>query len=267
MIDLHCHILHGLDDGAKNLDEAAEMARMAEKDGITTIVATPHLFRGDFTPDDLSIIEKKLEELRYVLKKNSIGVEIIKGAEVHISHNLIDEIRKNRDYLVLNGSSYIILEFPAGHVFSGVKELLFELLSEGMRPIIAHPERNYVFMRSPDLLYELVRTGALTQANSGSFNGLYGRRVEEAAYRFLELNLTHFIASDAHNPRPNGMWLSQVANIVEERMGNKEVAIALVNDNPHAILEDKEPVYHPDPIDPKGKEKSFKIKIPKLFKR
>jgi len=266
MIDLHCHILHGLDDGAKNLDEAAEMVKMAEKDGITKIVATPHLFRGDFTPDDLSIIEKKLEELRYVLKKNSIGVEIIKGAEVHISHNLIDEIRKNRDYLVLNGSTYIILELPAGHVFSGVKELLFELLSEGMRPIIAHPERNYVFMRNHGLLYELVQAGALTQANSGSFNGLYGRRVEEAACRFLELNLTHFIGSDSHNPRTSPMWLSQAAKKVEDRMG-QEVASALVNDNPHAILEDEEPIYHPDPIDPQKNGKAFKIKIPKVFRR
>ncbi len=266
MIDLHCHILHGLDDGAKSHDEAAEMAKMAEKDGITKIVATPHLFRGDFTPDNLSIIEKKLEELRYVLKKNSIGVEIIKGAEVHISHNLIDEIRKHRDYLVLNGSTYLILEFPAGHVFSGIKELLFELLSEGMRPIIAHPERNYVFMRNHGLLYDLVQAGALTQANSGSFSGLYGRRVEEAACRFLELNLTHFIASDAHNPRPNGMWLSRAVQNVEERMGH-EAASALVNENPHAILEDEEPVCHPDPIDPHKMEKSLKLKIPKFFKR
>jgi len=266
MIDLHCHILHDLDDGAKSLDEAAEMAKMAEKDGITTIVATPHLFRGDFMPTDLSIIEKKLEELRYVLKKNKIDVEIIKGAEVHISHNLIEEIQKNRDYLMLNGSSYMFLEFPAGHVFSGVKELLFELLSGGIRPIIAHPERNYVFMRNHGLLYDLVQTGALTQANSGSFNGLYGSRVEEAAFRFLELNLTHFVASDSHNPRPSAMWLSKAVENIEERMG-QEMASALVNDNPHAILEDREPAYHPDPVDPQKNDRSFKMKIPKFFRR
>jgi protein-tyrosine phosphatase len=266
MIDLHCHILHGLDDGAKSLDEAAEMANMAEKDGIRTIVATPHLFRGEFTPKDLGIIEKKIEELQYVLEKNNIDVEIVKGAEVHIAHNLMDEIRKNRDFLVLNGSSYLFLEFPAGHVFSGVKEMLFELMTEGFKPIIAHPERNYVFMRSPDLLFELLQMGTLTQANSGSFTGLYGRRVLEAAFHFLELRFTHFLGSDAHNPRLPHLWLSDAVRSFEERIG-KEAAYALVNDNPHAVLNDKELPYLPDPVDPTEKERSFKIKIPRLFKR
>jgi protein-tyrosine phosphatase len=266
MIDLHCHILDGLDDGAKSLDEATEMARMAEKDGITKIVATPHLFRGDFMPDDLSIIEKKVGELRRALEENNINVEIIKGAEVHITHNLIEEIRKNRDYLVLNGSSYMLLEFPAGHVITGVKQLLFDLMSEGIRPIIAHPERNYVFMRSEDLLFDLVGMGALTQANSGSFTGLYGRRVKEAAFRFLGLNLTHFMASDAHNPRPSAMWLSEAVQSAEESMGNGGIS-ALVNANPDAILEDRDLLDLPHPVDPKGKEKSFRIKIPRLFQR
>jgi len=265
MVDLHCHILHGLDDGAKSLDEAAEMAKMAEIDGITQIVATPHLFRGDFTPKDLGVIQRKIDELSYVLEKNRIGVEIIKGAEVHISHNLIDEIRKNRDHLVLNGSSYIILEFPAGHVFSGVKELLFDLLSEGMRPIIAHPERNYVFMRNPDLLYELVEAGALTQANSGSFTGLYGRQVEETAFRFLELNLTHLMGSDAHNPRPSSLWFSQALKNMGEKTG-QEVSY-LVNDNPHAVLEGRELVHQPEAINPRKSEKACKIKIPKFFRK
>jgi protein-tyrosine phosphatase len=255
-----------LDDGAKSLDEAAEMAKMAERDGIKTIVATPHLFRGDFTPEDLGIIEKKIKELRYVLEKNNIGVEIIKGAEVHIAHNLIEEIRKNRDYLVLNGSSYMFLEFPSGHVFSGVKELLFELMTEGFKPIIAHPERNYVFMRSPDLLYELVQMGALTQANSGSFTGLYGRRVEEAAFHFLELCFTHFMGSDCHNPRPPHHWFSDAVKVVAERVGH-ETAHALVNDNPHAILNDDDLSYLPHPVNPAEKERSFKVKIPRLFKR
>jgi protein-tyrosine phosphatase len=266
MIDLHCHILHGLDDGAKNLDEAVEMANMAEKDGIKTIVATPHLFRGDFIPKDLGIIQKKIDELMSILEKKNIDVKIVKGAEVHIAHNLMDEIRKNRNYLVLNGSSYMFLEFPAGHVFSDVKELLFELMTEGCRPIIAHPERNYVFMRSPDILFELLQMGALTQANSGSFIGLYGRRVEEAAVRFLELRFTHFLGSDAHNPRLPHRWLSEAVSTFEESIG-KEAANALVYDNPHAVLNDNELPYLPDPIDPTEKERSFKVKIPRLFKR
>jgi protein-tyrosine phosphatase len=217
-------------------------------------------------PDDMSIVEKKVSHLQHALDENGINVEIVKGAEVHITHNLIEEIRENRNDLVLNGSSYMLLEFPAGHIIAGVKEFLFEVMSEGICPIIAHPERNYVFMRNADLLYELVGMGALTQANSGSFTGLYGRRVKEAAFRFLGLKLTHFIGSDAHNPRPSAMWLSEAVKRAEEGMGNGDIS-TLVNDNPHAILEDRELLDLPQPIDPKEIEKSFRIKIPRLFRR
>ncbi|MFQ6038757.1 MAG: tyrosine-protein phosphatase [Candidatus Aminicenantales bacterium] len=266
MIDLHCHILHGLDDGARSLDEAAEMAKAASKGGIQTIVATPHLYRGDEVPKNLNIIRKKCDELRYVLSKNHVDVEIVQGAEVHVSHNLVDEIRKNKKKLFLNSSSYMFLEFPSGHVFSGVKDLLFDLMSDGIRPIIAHPERNAVFVRHPSLLYELVQMGVLAQANSGSFIGLYGSRVEEAAFRFLELNLLHFMASDAHNPRPPSLWLQEAADAVEERFG-KDVVSALVNDNPHAVLEDEELPYLPRPLDPSQQKRSIRIKLPRFFKK
>jgi protein-tyrosine phosphatase len=266
MIDLHCHILHGVDDGSKSLDESIEMARWAAKDGIKKIVATPHLFRGDFTQQDLSVIPRKLDELRQALHNRRIDVEIVKGAEVHITHNVIDKIRENRDSLMLDGSSYLIIEFPAGHIFSGIKDLLFEMLSGGIRPIIAHPERNYVFMSNPDILYELVKAGAMTQANSGSFTGLYGKKVEEAAFRFLELNLTHVIGSDAHNARPSPLWLSQAVKNIEKSMG-EGTASSMVNDNPGAVLEDKDLPYLPDPVDPRKITRSFKIKIPRLFRK
>ena len=264
MIDLHTHILPGLDDGARSLEESLEMAKIAERDGIEKIVATPHLFRGDFIYEDLSIIEKKRSELSQALKENNIHVEILAGAEVHISHNLIDEIRKNRENLVLNKSSYMFVEFPSDLVFSGAKNLFFELMSEGIIPIIAHPERNSVFIHSPSLLYELIQMGALSQANSGSFSGLYGRRVEEAVLHFLGLNLIHFIASDCHGTHSVVSRLSEAVRKVE-MIVDEEKAHALVKDNPQAVLNDGEIPYLSDPINPKEKEKSFKIKSPKIF--
>ena len=264
MIDLHTHILPGLDDGARTMEESLEMARIAERDGVEKIVATPHLFRGNFIHEDLSIIEKKRSELSQALKENNIHVEILAGAEVHISHNLIDEIRKNREYLVLNQSSYMFVEFPSDLVFSGAKNLFFELMSEGINPIIAHPERNSVFIHNPSLLYELIQMGGLSQANSGSFSGLYGRRVEEAVLHFLELNLIHFIASDSHNTHSVVSRLSEAVKIARMIVG-EEKARALVKDNPQAVLDDKEIPYLPDPINPKEKEKSFKINIPNIF--
>jgi len=265
MIDLHCHILPGLDDGAESLEEAVEMARIAEGEGIEKIAATPHLFRDNFVHEDLSIINERRRELSRALEAKKIQVEILGGAEVHISHNLIDEIRKNRSYLVLNRSSYMFVEFPSEHVFSGVKELFFELMSEGIMPIIAHPERNLVFARNPSFLYELVQMGALTQANSGSFSGIYGNEVEEAVFRFLKLNLIHFIGSDGHNRRSLAPRLSKAVKRAEVVLGKRE-AKALVADNPKAVLEDREIPYLPEALNPAERERKFKFNIPGIFK-
>lgn len=265
MIDLHCHILPGIDDGAKSLEEAVEMAKIAEDEGIERIVATPHLFRGDFMHEDLSIIEERRKELSRALEANNIHVELLSGAEVHIAHNLMEEIRKNRNSLVINRSSYMFVEFPSRHVFSGVKELFFELMSEGIIPIIAHPERNSVFVRNPTFLYDLVQMGSLAQANSGSLSGMYGREAEQAISLFLEMNLIHFIGSDGHNTTALAPRLLEARERAERIIG-EEGAWSLVRENPGAVLEDKEIPYQPEAMNPSKKEKRLPLKIP-LFKR
>ncbi len=265
MIDLHCHILPGLDDGAKSLEESVEMAQIAEDDGIERIVATPHLFRGYFMQEDPGIIEEKKEELSRAFKANDIHLELLSGAEVHISHNLMDEIMKNRESLVIDRSSYMFVEFPSRHVFSGVKELFFELMSEGIIPIIAHPERNSVFVRNPTFLYELIRMGSLAQANSGSLSGVYGREAEQAVLRFLDMNLIHFIGSDGHNTHALAPRLSEARESAERIIG-KEGAWSLVRENPGAVLEDRPIPYQPEAVNPSKKEKRLSLKT-SIFKR
>ena len=260
MVDLHCHILPGLDDGARSLEEAVEMAKIAEAEGIERIVATPHLFREDFVVEDLGEIEEKRRLLTRTLETRNIHVKILRGAEVYIAHNLIDEIRKNRDFLVINHHHYMFVEFPSSHVFSGVKELFFELMSEGITPIIAHPERNSVFASRPSFLYELVQLGSLVQANSGSFSGIYGRKVEQAVFLFLELHLVHFIASDGHNQRSLAPRLLEAKKRAEEILGKGE-AMALVKDNPRAVLEGKEIPYWPEALKPSKEEKRLALRI------
>lgn len=260
MIDLHCHVLPGVDDGARSLEEAVEMARIAEAEGIERIVATPHLFREGVECETLSTIEKKRQLLTRILDAANIRVEILRGAEVYIAPNLIDEIRKNRDFLVINHNHYMFVEFPANHVFSGIKELFFELMNEGITPVIAHPERNSVFADHPLFLYELVQQGSLVQANSGSFSGIYGRKIEQAAFRFLELRLVHFIASDGHNQRSLAPRLLEAKEKAGEILGNKE-ATALVKENPEAVLEGKEIPYFPEAVLSLKSEKKLALKI------
>ena len=266
MIDLHCHILPGLDDGAASLEESLEMARTAREDGITTIVATPHLFRANFSNDNFALVSERRQLLAEAIAANNIAIEIASGAEVYISHRLIDIVRNHRNDLVINGSSYMFIEFPSSHVFPNPKNLVFELMSEGISPIIAHPERNSVFARQPDLLYDLVQMGVLAQANSGSLTGLYGREAGEAVLKLLRLNLIHFLASDAHNAKSIPPRLSEAVGRAEALVG-KEGARCLVFDNPRAVLDNRNIPYWPPASDPRKSKKALSLRIPGFLRR
>lgn len=266
MIDLHCHILPGLDDGAQSLEESVAMARAAEEDGIRTIVGTPHLFRGGIGIDDLGAIGRIRDELGRALKREGILVEILTGAEVRFSHNLLEEIRKHRRRLVLHTSSYLFIEFPFDYVFPGVKDVFFEMMSEGLVPVIAHPERNSVFMSRPGLLSELVEMGCFAQANAGSFTGLYGQAVHDAALRMLGWGLIHILASDAHNAVTRPPRLTPALRIVEGLLG-AEKARALVEDNPRAVLEDKALPFQPEAVNPEERKRNLKIRLPSFLRR
>jgi len=266
MIDLHSHILHGLDDGSQSLEESIEMAKIAAEDGITKIVATPHMFRNNFDGNNIEAVNKARGELAASLQENDIKIELFIGAEVHISHNLIDEIKKNRTNMVINGSQYLLVEFPMSHIFSGIKELFFDLMSEGIIPIIAHPERNMMFMKNPSFLYEMLRMGVLTQANSGSFLGFYGRRAEETVNYFVSWNFIHFVGSDSHNNRTMAPKLSEAVMALQKRIGQDAVH-ALVWDNPQAVLDNEDIVFRPEPVNPAKDSKSIKINLPFFKKR
>ncbi|MBD3414632.1 MAG: hypothetical protein GF421_09400 [Candidatus Aminicenantes bacterium] len=266
MIDIHSHILPGLDDGAKELNTSLEMARIAVEDGITTMIATPHLFRGSYSVSGFDAVNKAQKSFTKALKENNIPLEILLGAEVHVCHHLVDEIKAHRDFLVLNQSRYMFMEFPSDHVFSGVKDLIFELMTEGIVPIIAHPERNSVFRRNPHYLYELLEMGVFSQVNQGSFNGVYGTRVQDAVYRFLELGYVHFIATDCHNTWVILPRLSEAVRKAGEVIG-EEKAKALVKDNPLCVVENREISYVPEPQSAANQKKSLKIKLPSFMKK
>ncbi len=266
MIDLHCHILPGLDDGAQTPGMALAMARKAASDGIETIVATPHVFRDGREYWEDAAISCKCEALNRVLGEKGIPVRILPGAEVHVSHDLIAEIRAHRKGLVLNESSYLSVEFPEDLVFSGTAGLFFDLMSDGITPIIAHPERNSVFQRDPARLVDLIRMGALAQANAGSLSGRFGSRALDAVRLFLKSNLIHILASDAHNEAEPGAWLSGAVSRAADLVG-PERARAMVEENPRAVISDKPLPECPSPADPRiPKKASFKLRIPNILR-
>jgi len=266
MIDIHSHILPGLDDGAQSLEESLIMAEIAVKNGIDKMVATPHLYRGDNSHNNIDNINAVRNNFVEALKEKNIALEIYSGAEVHISHNLLTEIKEHKESLVINKGSYIMVEFPSDHIFTGVKQLFFDLMSEELIPIIAHPERNSIFRQSPELLFDLVQMGGLCQVNSGSFKGLYGTRAKEAAIEFIKSNFIHFVGSDCHNTRASKPEISAAVQAITAIIGENK-AEALVKKNPKAVLDDNPIPELPEPKNPRDRKKSLKIKLPSFLKR
>jgi protein-tyrosine phosphatase len=254
-----------VDDGAKLLDDSLQIAQTAAAQGTKGIFATPHVNRDTYFFKDPETIDKKVSELKKLLEDHQIDIDLYSGAELHISHNIVDDIKASRDYLVLNRSQYLLIEFPSDHIFSGVENILFELMCEGIVPVIAHPERNNIFVSYPERLFDLIHLGALAQANSGSFVGLYGDKAAEAVVLFMEHRLIHFLASDSHSLRSLETFNFNTFALIAEGFGAAAVK-ALVHDNPLAIVKNEKVPYVPDPIDPRKSERSLKIKLPRFLR-
>ncbi len=258
MIDLHTHLLPDWDDGAGSWEEFRAMAGIAHADGIGTIVLTPHVFRLSKHADDLNVLESRFAEVAAVESKTAVA--FLRGAEIFL-HPGVAETAKTWN-LTINASNYFFLEFPEDAVPPGVREFFFEIMLGGLTPIISHPERNDVFRERPDLLYDLIRTGALAQVTAKSITGGFGAETKKTARLFLKHNLVQVIASDAHDPerRP-----PRLAAAVEEAgaIVGREKALAMVTDIPRAIL-DNAPI--PDwgvPENPARKRK-WTLRLPKF---
>jgi protein-tyrosine phosphatase len=234
MIDIHSHILSGFDDGADSIEVSLEMARRSREDGITRLVATPHVLEEGF-----SELKKKVGDgvatLRDALAKESIQIDILPGAELNISSALLPQPEEVRELTLGFLGKYVLLELPLQEMPRYTHELVFKLLLKGLIPILAHPERNLTVMERTEELLELVGKGSLVQVNAGSITGKYGERVRNAAELILRNRIVHFIASDAHSlgNRPPG--LSDALERARQLIGDD--AGPLVEENPSAVLD------------------------------
>jgi protein-tyrosine phosphatase len=254
-IDLHAHIVPGVDDGAESFDEALEMLRMAEADGVAAIVATPHVFSAHNTVKEFEIISRRIRDFHQQVKQSGLNINVLPGAEVFFTADLLEYLAKYQDILTLNHSSYFLLEFPFEFIFPGTRDFIFNVLTEGWIPVIVHPERNHAIQRSPAILYDWVKLGVLVQVNAGSLKGIFGSAAQETAFRLLYHNLVHVIASDAHSPNHRPPLLSFVPALLKNQ--GIENADFLVHHIPRAILEDKAVPDTGEPLDPQKKTKFF----------
>ncbi len=237
MIDIHAHILPGLDDGPEELSQAIEMCRIAEGDGIHTIVATPHTLNGVYLNERERILAA-IQSLRQSLELEGIFVEILPGTDTHIHPDIFNYIIDGPVMTLNDTGRYIMLEFPDYFVFPIIKELLDRLISRGIIPIISHPERNKQMMKKMGILKEMVAMGALSQITAMSITGGFGRQFKRAAERMVKENLVQVIASDSHSPNHRPPILSSALGRVEKWIG-AEKALNMVTTIPEAIIKGK----------------------------
>lgn len=237
MTDIHCHILPDIDDGASDLEESLEMARMACVSGVTDIAATPH-FNG--TMEELPLLEtilQRLELFKAALKKEDIPLQMHQGAEI-LCLPETPELAQRNLLPTLGQSNYVLTEFYFDESFAFMDDVLSEIADCGYRIVVAHPERYGVIQRDPRLLERWARLGYVLQMNKGSVLGSFGHRAENAAHDILRLELAHLFASDAHSSYSRTPHMSAIEQWTEE-FCTPELAHILLSENPRRILKGK----------------------------
>ena len=244
MIDLHCHILPGIDDGAKTLDIALDMARIAVRDGISVTACTPHIYPGMYMNDGPGIA-KHVASLQQALDEHGIDLRLVVGADVHLVPGLLDGLRSGA-IPTLHGSRYLLLEPSHTTPPPRFEDAVFDLIASGYTPVITHPERLTWVEHHYPLFLRLIQQGAWMQITAGALTGMFGTRARYWGERFLKEGHTHILATDAHSTGRRLPVLSEAAAIAERALGAAE-AQNLVLHRPQAILQNRSPQAFPLP--------------------
>jgi protein-tyrosine phosphatase len=229
MVDIHSHILPGLDDGSTSQEESIAMVRMAVESGTTVIVATPHAssrYRFDF-----DAVREKASELRANVPEMAIHT----GCDFHLSFDNLENALKHPRRYTINQQQYLLVEFPDMVSFTTTPQIFGRLRSAGMIPIITHPERNAFLHGNVDEMARWVEEGAYVQVTAQSFLGLFGRRARDSAHKLMKQGLVHFVASDAHDLTERTTRLRESYNYVSHRFG-EPIAEQIFDWNPAAVI-------------------------------
>ncbi len=256
MVDIHSHILPGVDDGADVITEALDMARLAVSGGTKAMVVTPHcniphMFEN-YAGEELS---GKFNDFKNAIAKAGIPLRVYQGAEVFVTDDIIQLISKGKLNTINNGR-YMLVEFAFGEHPGYMEEILGRIMTEGIVPVVAHPERYYATFDYPEMIYNWVRMGCRIQVNKGSLLGRFGREVEVLSRVLLGHRLVHCIASDAHASWKRTPYLADVKEHVTN-LYNSEYADVLLKYNPHRIVMDKELRVYGEPKFPEVNVRSL----------
>lgn len=246
MIDLHLHILPGVDDGSRNMDDSLAMADLAARSGVSTLVATPHSNQmGRFENFWSASLSAAFDDLQAQVEKAKIPITILKGMEIFASEDMGEKIHDGR-LIGLSQSRYYLVEVPFGAQPAWIEARLQEMQARGVTPLIAHAERYYCVQDDPVLAYNWLREGCRIQVNKGSFLGRFGRTAERTARLLMENDLISCVASDAHSPEMRTPWMRDAWDFLI-RHGGEQYARRMLEGNPEKILQDAPIRMHGQP--------------------
>jgi protein-tyrosine phosphatase len=242
VIDIHCHILAEVDDGPKSWDVAQEMCRIAAEDGIEHIVATPHA--SERYRYDRENLHQRLEYLRQLAGQSP---RFSLGCDFHLSYENLQDVLTRPDYYTIENSRYLLVELSNYSIPAQIAECFSRMAGVGITPVVTHPERNPILQQSPQRVLPWVELGCAVQVTASSFTGEWGERAGGVARWLLERDAVHVLASDAHDDKHRRPVLSGAREKVETIRG-ADVARALVEDNPRAIIGGQPLPYFPEPV-------------------
>ncbi len=230
MIDIHHHLLFGLDDGSKDIETSVAMTQMAAEDGITHIVCTPHAnFQYNFNP---AVNQEKLEQLRARLDGT---VTLGFGCDFHLSYENIDDALKSPTKYTINQKRYLLVEFADFTIPQQMTEVFYQFMVVGMQPIITHPERNLTIQNAPGRLNDWIDRGCLVQVTASSLTCRFGRTAMSLGHKLLQENKVHFLATDAHNLTSRPPRMKEIFELVAKQYGS-DTAERLCIANPRAVF-------------------------------
>lgn len=218
MIDIHNHVLIGVDDGPGNSEEAVKLLKQAVDNGITDIIATPHHKTTHYT-NPSSTVFQKLDELNTIIEEENLHIKVHPGQEIRVNGDILRDL-SSEDSLTLNRSQYVLVELPFNDLPHYTEKLFFDMQMKGYIPVIAHPERCKPIIQSPGRLYNLVEKGAHAQVTATSVTGDLGENLKETSLRMIENNLVHLVASDAHNAEARPFALNEAYEVITEELGS-----------------------------------------------
>lgn len=233
IIDVHCHIIPGVDDGVQTLDECRKLLEMEYAQGVRTIIATPHFRRGMFECP-IERIKAEYEKVKAVAKEIGGGMEIILGCEYYADLDMIESLN-NKEKSTIGDTSYVLIEFSENTKFAFIRERIYELICNGYEPLVAHAERYMTLRDGTEKINELVALGAKIQLNAESIIGLEGRRIKKFCKKMMKENYLYAVGSDSHDCSKRPPYMGRCAVYLEKKMGS-DYAHRVMIDNPWKIL-------------------------------